>query len=459
MSNRPAYITLPGLSVTTVLLNLPCVLSLTDDLPIIFIDVNDYDRLRREILEDESNSQKAPYLLTAYEELRQRDIVRLIDYTKFYEKSTQDHYLQRNKNLIEESPDWVNRRIAVKEVESWIEYGRGNYQEEFRDALGESSSAFGSLRQGDKKQWRKMEAGTGNPIEWNEKVLNKGTAALAVRRQANRDLDVKVKSVITGPEHEIIGDFLNATQTSGDWQSPPERFGLDNDIIDSNAAHLTGIDPTNKITGFSPTEVTQTREVLDTVTEIATDETGVQYNDWFLLGPILTLPRYNDIFEFNRIKEEIQSEDIDRVATEATQIITEVDSKIDNNLSPTKLRYKTNWITEEYDLDTSYSESQGRNIGNMINHASYMSQYSDEFRNFRNQGANFQSSIFIGINAIKGRTQQLDKNDIHKCAKNIISRLDPTSPNRMGLEEVHKQRQGATWKESPDWYEMIDRDR
>lgn len=459
MSSRSAYITLPGLSVTTVLLNLPCVLSLTDDLPIIFIDMNDYDRLRREILEDESNSQKAPYLLTAYEELRQRDIIRLIDYTEFYTKSTQKYFLQQNKDLIEESPDWVNRRIAVKEIDSWIKYGRGNYQEGLRAALGETSSAFDSLRQGDKKQWRKMEAGTGNPIEWNEKVLNRGTAALAVRRQANRDLDVNVKSVITGSEHEIIGDFLNATRSSGDWQSPPERFGLDSDIIDTNASHLTGIDPTNKITGFSPAEVTQTREVLDTVTEIATDETGVQYNDWFLLGPILTLPRYDDIFEFNKIKREIQSKDIERIAAEASQIITEVNGKVDNVFSPTKLRYETNWVAEEHDLDTSYRESQGRNIGKMINHASYMNQYSDELRDIRDQEANFQSSIFIGINAIKSQTQQLDKSDIQQRAKNIISRLDPTSPNRMGLEEVHKQRQGTTWKDAPDWYEMMDRKR
>lgn len=93
MSTRPAFLTLPRLSLTTVLLNLPNIFDRTNGAtPLILMDRYDYDRLRAEVLAGPKENQKAPYLIMAYDDLRRRGLLKLIDYTEFYTPSDQNQY-------------------------------------------------------------------------------------------------------------------------------------------------------------------------------------------------------------------------------------------------------------------------------------------------------------------------------------------------------------------------------
>ena len=202
---RPAYIALPGLSTVSVLLNLPCVANLSDGPPpVILMDSHDYERLRGPTLMGEGQSeQKDQYLTMAYDDLRRRGIVRLIDYSAWYPAAVQKQRLQQNRELIENAPECVIRRAAVQGIERWTEYGRGEYQESFRGTLGEDTNAFSGLRKSENQLQRKMKRGTGDPHGWVGKLLNKNMAALEVCRRASQRVDVDVRGIIGSRSYRV----------------------------------------------------------------------------------------------------------------------------------------------------------------------------------------------------------------------------------------------------------------
>jgi uncharacterized membrane protein YukC len=111
------------------------------------MDTHDYERLRGPtLLGAAQSSQKDQYLTMAYDDLRRRGIVRLIDYSDLYSSAVQNQRLQQNHELIENIPDRITRQAARRGIERWAGYGRGTYQRSFRGTLGEDVSIFADLR-------------------------------------------------------------------------------------------------------------------------------------------------------------------------------------------------------------------------------------------------------------------------------------------------------------------------
>lgn len=456
MENRPAYLTPPGLSFTSVLLNLPCVMGQRPP-PVIFVDEHDYTQLRKAALEGDSDSPKAPYLLTACDSLRQRNIIQIIDYSRFYAASKQENYIRCNRELLEAVDSRVNRRIAVAGDSEWIRYARGAYQESLRSGLGEDMAAFSDHRRAEEKQHRKMKRGLGDPLEWNMKVLNKGVTALAVCESIQKQLNVNVKGVIASTQYGVIGELYEATEQGEQRNSVITDLDLGRQQS-GDASHLDDLEPTQRIVGLEPSEATRMQDMFGTVSEIAMDITGGQHNEWTILGPILAIPHLNMMIDMNFVRAKLKREDIDTLAAEAKRTIDELEKSTDSRASATKIQYQAEWTAEQYGIDMD-DRAVHQELAATINHATDLTQWTRELMDMVKENSVSQAAAYIVASALGEPTRQYDENATCRRSIRLRNRLNPSSIYGKGLREIQMERRGETWTDRDDWYEKTNRKR
>lgn len=462
MTNRSAYLTVPGPSVTSVLLNIPYVLSLSSDPPpVILMDVHDYERLRAETLQDTGDNKKAPYLLMAFDDLRRRDFLRLIDYADLYPASVQELYLEQNQELLADTPEWVHRQMAMEGTAGWIDYGRGEYQEGFRASLGEDPAAFDQLRQAEHRPLRRLKSGTGDPESINEKILSRGVAALAVRRRADHVLDPDVQGVITGPEYYLLGDFLAATQSRQHAEVPVEQTTAGANVIDTDANHLATLDPVNHVAGMPPKTITHIRDVLDTVGELAMEITGTQHDDWFVLGPTFALPQYNGLFNLDRIRMQMNNGiDANTLAEETISALTTLERRADDDtLSPNKRYYEAEALAERRVDSSPYGNIQGDELAELLEYTLTLSDHSPTLRTLTDEKGISEAAAFVAASIMSDPVRRYDTDTVYRRAMELITRVAPPSVDHQELKMLRKERRTDTWDEHTDWFETVDRAR
>lgn len=461
MTERTAYLTLPGLSVTTILLNVPWILASDDPPPVILMDVYDYNRLWEETLEDLDDNQKAPYLLMAYDSLRRQGLLHLIDYAKYYPQEEQQHYLSQNRALLKCTPAWVTQKAANRAAKGWIEYGRGEYQEPFRESLGEDASDFRALRRGEKQLRRRIKRGGGDPIAWNNKVLNKDIAALTIRRRADQVLNLNVSHVVTGSEHTITGGLLTGAGLRTDGP-PSDILGIGRDTIEFDTDDFYHLDPVNNIKEITPESISQTHEVLGIVSEIAADAVDDQYTGHFILGPTLALPPYKAMpgFDFDIVKEEVRLElNPTQLATEAAQAVSVLEDRMESGLSPDRFSYQANWAAEQHNLPLDQNRNQVQGVAGMLYHATNVSNYASEIQTYLDQTDISQAAAFVALGVMSDPTRHYDEKDIYRRGINFMTKFNPSLATGLDVEETRKGRQSATWGERVDWFETVHRQR
>lgn len=443
MSTRPAFLTLPRLSLTTVLLNLPTIFDRSNGAtPLILMDRYDYDRLRAEVLSGPKENQKAPYLIMAYDDLRRRGLLKLIDYTEFYTPSDQAKYLLQSQSLLQNTSEETNRDVAVRAIQSWIGYTRGEYQEPFRAGLGESTSSFSTLRRSERRQRQKLKREVSDPREWNKKLLSRGIAALAVRDQANEDLDVTVQGIISGTQYQIIGNFI-------DDQSV--------DTTTSDTSDLVDLEPRYPFLGIDLETATQTREILDMISSVTSKISGVQYNDWFLLGPSLAVPRYDDLFDMELINDQMQEFDEETIITETKQVVDILKNSTEHEEMENNLQYEAEWAGEEYDLLPS-GKKQNKRLNYAFDFAYNIANYSRELWYLKEQTDITQAAALIGSSVMKSQGCVYDDDDIYWHGLELMARFDPPPIDETDIKAVRKERRGDSWDEHSDWFETVNRD-
>ena len=457
MENRPVYITPPGLSFTSILLNLPCVTG-KELPPVIFVDEHDYTQLRKAALEGGSDSPKAPYLLTACDNLRQHDIIKVIDYSEFYSESDQENYIRYNRDLLESVPNAMNRKIAVAGDDEWIRYARGTYQESLRSGLGEDIAAFRDHRRAEEKQNRQMRRGLDDPIEWNMKVLNKGITALAICKNIQKQLNLDVRGVIASTQYGVIGELYGATQDEEQRNSVIRNLDLGRQQIDADASYLDDLDPTQRIVSLKPTETVRMRDMFETVTEIAMDMPDAQHNEWTVLGPTLAIPHLDTMINIEFVRAKLKREDIDTVAEEAKRTVSELEKTTDGRASAAKCQYQAEWAGEQYGIDMD-GRTAHQELAATINHATDLAQWSGILSDMVKENSVSQAAAYIAASALSEPTQQYAKNDTYRQGVRLRNRLNPPSIDGKSLEEVEKERRGETWTEHDDWYETPNRKR
>lgn len=439
MSPRPAFLALPRLSLTTVLFNLPSIFNRTNGAPpLILMDRYDYDRLRAEVLAGPAENQKAPYLIMAYDELRRRGLLRLIDYTEFYEPSMQHHYLTQSQALLQNTSERTNRETAVQASLCWIEYTRGGYQEQFRAGLGESTRSFRTLRRSERTQRQKLKRGVSDPRAWNEKLLSRGIAALAVRDQANTELEVNVQGIITGTQYQIIGDFIESESDH---------------TTTSDTADLSDLQAGYRFLGIDVETATDTRNILDEISTITTELSGVQYDDWFLLGPSLAVPQYDDFFDLELITDQLEKLDQETLVAETKQAIEYLERVPPK---PGTLQYEADWLGEKYDLlPTDKTRQTG--LFHAVEFAYNTTNYSRELWTVLEETDISQAAALVGTSIVGGQQRASDDEEIYRQGMKLMTYFDSPSIGTEEITAVRKERRGDSWDEHTDWFETANR--
>ncbi len=435
MTARPVFLTLPRPSLTTVLLTLPTIFDRTRGNPLVLMDQYDFDRLRAEVLSGPTDNKKAPYLIMIYEELIRRGHLRLIDYTKFYDSYQQDHCLTQSQTLLQNISECENRRVAVNASENWIKFTRGQYQECFRSGLGENPRSFRKLRRSEYSQRQKLKNEVADPRSWNEKLLSRGLAALAVRKEANAELPLDIRGIITGTQYQVIGEFIDqesestttsATDTLASFEAKYQFLGMD---VDS---------------------VSRTQEILQTISQITTELAGVQYDDWLLVSPTLAVPQYNDLFEMDLINREVGRLSQQTLIQETKRAVKWLEQKS----PPTeKLQYEMGWVNEEFDSALQHDSD----LLSTIDYAYSTSNYSRCLRSLLEETDIHQVSALLGVSIVSGTYRARTDEEIYHHGVRLKSLLDPPSITAGEIQSVHKERRGDTWEEHTDWFESMDR--
>lgn len=451
---RPAYVMLPALSTTTLLANLPCLLATpSGSTPLILMDVHDYDRLRGAALSTDTTPWRM-HRAIGYDELRRRGIIQLLDYSEFYPAEDQAHYIDQNRALIEEAPTWGNRRAALTGIDHWFEYTRGDYLGPFRERFGEDPSSFANLQDKEHAHRRAMDRGRGHPAKWNEQVFDQYTAALAVRRHADRTLDLDVKYVIGEGESTLIDGFLTATRGRrlvGPSTNSPD-FGMD--TLRTDISHLNTLEFHDRIRQVSPDHAVDTRQELDVIGEIATKIVGTQHCDWSLLGSSIAVPQNNDIFDLTEIREQIRNEiDIDRLVAETTEAIDVLkrESEPEAEASSNKVRYDAERLVEQREY--SPSPEQHESFTKRVDYAVDLVNYSRELRYLQEQGEITQAAAFAGASIMSDPVRRYHDDEAYRRGVELVNRLDPPSLDKSEFDAFLRH------GDQHDWYETEDRKR
>lgn len=425
---RLAYVTLPGLSTASLLANLPYLMNGSSRLrPVILMDIHDYNRLQAVAL-TETDSPWNQSLAMAHGHLFRRGVVQLIDYSEFYMNHTQQKILTQNREALEKVTDDVQRRAAMEAAQGRITYQRGEYQESFRDNLGEDLDTFIGGRRTEEHRHQKLKRGCANPLTWNERIYNQYAAALEVREGADE-----------------VFDHLNVKYVIGEGESA--LFGRDGLVEETSH-----IPDQSHIEKLPPEELAYTREIFETIGELAVEMTGVQHDDWMLLAPTLAIPQYDDVFNISVIQNETES-GFDRMnlANEVVDVVTLLQNRAEDSPDPTSL---VEWLMESEIMPFSAGQAERQRLTKMTNYATTLAQYSKKLRDLDNVS---QTAALIGATIVSDPSPRDEFDTVYQQGYDLIKRLNPPSVDAKQHTVIRRRLQG--WDETSDWYEKTDRTR
>lgn len=429
MTDKVGYLALPGVSFTSLLVHLPSIFSIPNRrTPVIIIDTHDYERFRGRILTEKGN-QKVQYMGMLLDDLRRRGALTFIDYAEFYPNVTQQQILRENRIMLEATKDHINRNTSREAANGWIEYGRGEYQEQFRAHLGENPDAFGDSRHKVDKQRKKMDQGLGDPIGWNENILNQYRAAIEIRREVNRHLDIDVPYIIGQGESSLISTY----------------------DVDSDSRYA----PAYRFIEIPSNQTAQNREMLEDIATMGQKIAGVQYTDWVILGPRLALPQYNDIFDFNidkiskQIRLELDTRTIIIQAKEALDILNERAERPEG-----KIQAGANYMAEQYEQD---SEKMLEKLDQTV----ALSNYSRDLRELNDKAGISQAALFLAASVKRDPVRRYNEDEVYKRGVDMINRLEPPTVTNAEIEHFRDRgtfrRQGNASDDPGDWYQSSNR--
>ena len=454
MTNRSAILTVPGLSTTTLLANLANVMDQAGShTPVILVNKYDYERLRGRHIKGIGQNEKAPYLGVVYDELRRRGTIRLIDYSKYYPKKVQQQYLQQNEELIKEIPEWLHQQIAVRGVKRWKIYGRGPYQEPVRAALGEDEETFAASRHKEEGLRKKLKRGGGDPVAWNRKLLNKSVAALEIRHQANKNMGLDVECIVAGPEHKIIEDLLRAARSNRYSDIDTSVLNVNPNAITTEIPHAKGSDPLHSIEGIEPEMNTNTRDMFDTITEVAADMVGRGGDKWVILGPAFAIPQYSEIFDKEIIQAQVNGGmDATDLASQTTQVFNALKDDGRKSHPSSQFRYEAERIAEKH-------RSSSEDIESIISQTMAMSNYSIELDSLVDENDISQAAIFTAAGILSDPIHRYDENDVYRYSLDLAAKLNFSDVAEAELKRVGEESSGITWGGSFDWVDDVDQRR
>lgn len=432
---KRAYLALPGISFTSLMINLPEIAQDSRGSPVIYMDTYDYARFRGWTLQ-QKEKPKTQYLGLLYDELRRRGTIQLVDYSQYYPAQLQERTIDRVQSGLDSLSDTTIQQAAAKQADGYASYTLGEYQRPFRASLDDLE--YADYRGEIERQQRRINRGAGNPREWNERLLTQYRAAFAICHRLNRDVPFNIRYIIGQGECSGLGTVLNAAPALDFRSHHPHAPKFHEVNLDRAAA---------------------TREVLDNVSTIATEITGVQHDDWFLFGPHLALPEFHQIFTNTSVEEKVNGIDVESVVSETSDLLARLDTTATATRSVTDLKAEADWLEEEHTLLPSDKERLLDQLGAAVN----LSSHSSELRDFAKSGRFSPEAVFLAASIQMDPFYRYNEDDVYRRAVTLKNRLEPTAAtdthiqnflNRDGVRTGGENEADGTDKE---WYELPDR--
>lgn len=447
-SQRPAYVALPGASTASLLAALPYLLTVSSGpLPVIFMDIHDYDRLQSIALTEPDSPWNLQFTL-AYQQLHRLGVVRFIDYAEFYPTSTQQAVLRQNIALVADIPHDVHRHAAVRAAEGRIAYQRGSYQETFREGIGQDLGVFIDGRRTERSRRADLDRGRQDPAAWNERILNQYLAALHVRRHVDDALALDVRGVIGEGEAHILGGGSTGDVHTDRTTNLPTHGAVD-------GSHVIRLAPDRHLLELPIEGVGATRTLFDTIGEIAVDVTGVQHDDWLFFSPTIAMPRHHELFDMKRVRAELRHElTRETLLEETANVIDTLRTRSEPDAANGKLQYETDWLAENTGIDAAQPSHD--ELTALTEYAVRQSKYSRALRELIERNELSHAAVFVGACVVSDpATREGDRPTIDRRGQVLTEIAQPVDNEQL----LAIRRRKTAWDEQPDWYEAPQRSR
>lgn len=423
--NGSTYLALPGVSMTSLIANLPQLLHASPS-PIIYIDSYDYTRHRGRVLTERGNT-KVQSIGMVYEELHRRGILRSIDYGDYYPSWIQGRNATLSTAVLEEASDTAVDNAATKAGDGYLAYCLGSYQESLRTQLGDHG-AFTDRRKQVTHQLDKIKRGGGDPETWHQRIFSQYLTALAVRHYANRTLNVPIDGILGQGETAGIQMLLRSSgfdEELGPHETPIEHIGRIN--TDQSAA---------------------INESLDTVGTLATEITGTQHQDWFTIGPRLALPQFSDIFPqaWHSMRS---TDDLSRIVSEATHILSLLEKEDHDNRSVAAIEAEAEWLTEEQEFMLGDKER----LVDQLDTAVSLANHSRELREFADTEQFSRAAVYLAASIKLDPQYRYSEDEVFHRAMNMKRRLEPVGVSDSEIEYFRDRGQFRRGNSGKDWYQ------
>lgn len=431
MTNKVGYLALPGVSFSSLVINLPYIADADGRTPVLVIDSHDYARFRGWMLREARGTQKTQFLGMVYDDLRRRDLLYCVDYAKYYSKDVQEH-LRDYRNAFTSLPDHVNRDAADASIEGYLEYGLGPYQETYRSKFNDVEQYTGYRQQVEKYQ-RKMERGVGDPIGWNDRLLAQYQTALEVRQRVESDLNFDVPYIIGQGESPLIHSALDEE--------------IDHDFV-TDLENEKDVNPFHRIIDVDTEKTTETREIIEEINTTAREISGVESNDWFMFGPRLAIPQFPDIYN-RALGEMAVDDDLWEYVRETKTVLHHIDKETADGRSPQRILAEADRITEEVEHSSDYDKQQ---IVDQLGSAYDLSNHSRDIKAFHEAQRYSPTALLLAASIKMDPMHRYNDNEIYRQAVDLQNQVEPVTVDDEQIGRFRDRGDFRVGEAGTDWY-------
>lgn len=435
MTNKVGYLALPGVSFSSLIINLPYIADADGRIPVLVIDTHDYARFRGWMLREARGTQKTQFLGMIYDDLKRRNLLCCVDYAKYYSRDVQEH-LREFRNTFTELPEHVNRDAAEAAAEGYVKYGLGAYQESYRSNFNDVEQYTDYRRQVERYQ-RKMKRGVGDPVGWNDRLLAQYQTALEVRQHVSSDLDIDVPYIIGQGETPLIRSALDENIES-DF------------IIDSR--HSKSVNPLHRIVDVDTEKTAETREIIEEINTTAREISGAESNDWFMFGPRLAIPRFPNIY--NRALGELGvDEDLWSYVKETQKALAHLEKEAADGRSSQRFLSEAARITEDVEHSSDYEKQQ---VIDQLGSAYDLSNHSRDIKAFNEVQRYSPTSLLLAASIKMDPMHRYNEDDIYREAVNLRNKVEPVTVDDSQIGRFRDRGDFRVGEPGTDWYHTTD---
>lgn len=431
---RNAYVTIPSFCTKYFCTNLHDLMNKRPR-PVVYMDTHDYQRLWGQIvLERERCMQMVGMII---ESLRRRGLIRTVDYGTLYSAAQQEDNITSCRDALEDLSDHHQQEIGRQASQGFIDYVQQlDYQRSFREALDNWEHSL-HRKKGSEHSLRRLERGGGTPVNRGERIATQYMAALEVRQTLNRQTNFNVVGVLGQGESTALATLLEESS----WDIEKDVAKVANGEI-------------KQMRRFDPDSTAYQREILDSITEVARETTGVQHEDWFLLGSHLAVPHFPALFMESWSQPAFETDkSTSGLAAETKEILNRLERRTPDSRPP-HLDDDAEAIAQWFGIS---SPDQVDEITAQLDRAVDLSQAAPELREMASEEYE-SASIMAAASIIMDPSYRDNADQLFHRAWEMKQRYDPVEvpthvvtrySKRGGLGEQER-------KEHPDWYQSPD---